>query len=145
MTIQALNPYVILDGGAQRAIEKYQSALGATHDGIMRWGDVPAMETPKEHAQRVMHCKLQIGAGTLMIADTRPGDHEPSTSNVKVCLDFSDVADMTRRFDALGKGGSITMPLQDMFWGARFGMLTDEFGVQWMFNCAIEKCEKSPS
>jgi PhnB protein len=28
------------------------------------------------------------------------------------------------------------MPLQDMFWGAYFGSLTDPFGIRWMFNCA---------
>ena len=39
-------------------------------------------------------------------------------------------------FDALSAGGNITMPLQDMFWGAYFGSLTDRFGVQWMLNCA---------
>jgi PhnB protein len=32
-------------------------------------------------------------------------------------------------------GGRIELPLQDMFWGAKFGMLTDAFGVSWMFNC----------
>jgi PhnB protein len=41
----------------------------------------------------------------------------------------------TRLFNALAKGGQITMPLNDMFWGAYFGMLTDQFGVQWMVNC----------
>lgn len=34
----------------------------------------------------------------------------------------------------MAKGGKITMPLQDTFWGARFGMLQDKFGVSWMFN-----------
>jgi PhnB protein len=37
-------------------------------------------------------------------------------------------------FTALAKGGSITMPLQDTFWGARFGMVRDRFGITWMFN-----------
>jgi PhnB protein len=27
------------------------------------------------------------------------------------------------------------MPLEDTFWGARFGMLTDKFGISWMLNC----------
>ena len=39
----------------------------------------------------------------------------------------------------MGAGGTVTMPLQDMFWGARFGMLKDTFGVQWMFNCELKK------
>ena len=38
-------------------------------------------------------------------------------------------------FDALSEGGNITMPLQDTFWDATFGMLTDKFGNSWMFNC----------
>jgi len=37
-------------------------------------------------------------------------------------------------FDALAEGGSLTMPLQDTFWGARFGMLADAFGIRRMFN-----------
>jgi PhnB protein len=34
----------------------------------------------------------------------------------------------------MAAGGKITMPLQDQFWGATFGMLEDKFGVSWMFN-----------
>jgi len=41
----------------------------------------------------------------------------------------------TRRlFDALSAGGNVTMPLQDMFWGAYFGTCTDKYGINWMFN-----------
>jgi len=36
-------------------------------------------------------------------------------------------------------GGQVTMPLQDTFWGARFGMLTDAFAIRWMFNCHLKK------
>jgi PhnB protein len=34
----------------------------------------------------------------------------------------------------MSDGGKVTMPLQDTFWGATFGMLTDQYGVNWMFN-----------
>jgi PhnB protein len=56
-----------------------------------------------------------------------------------VTLDFDDAADMARKFDALAAGGKITLPLQDTFWGAKFGMLTDAHGVSWMFNCETKK------
>ena len=59
-------------------------------------------------------------------------------NNVHVCLDFDDAAEMTRRFDALAAGGQVNMPLQDTFWGARFGMLTDAYGIRWMFNCNLK-------
>ncbi|HUF49173.1 MAG TPA: VOC family protein [Vicinamibacterales bacterium] len=38
-------------------------------------------------------------------------------------------------FAAMAEGGSVTMPLHDTFWGGRFGMLTDAFGIRWMFSC----------
>jgi PhnB protein len=40
---------------------------------------------------------------------------------------------------ALGEGGTLKMPLHDAFWGARFGMLTDGFGTNWMFNYELKK------
>ncbi|MEO5942947.1 MAG: VOC family protein [Ferruginibacter sp.] len=46
---------------------------------------------------------------------------------------------METTFAALADGGNITMPMQDTFWGARFGMTTDKFGVHWMFNHDKEK------
>jgi PhnB protein len=37
-------------------------------------------------------------------------------------------------FNDLSEGGTITMPMQETFWAERFGMLTDKFGINWMFN-----------
>jgi len=39
---------------------------------------------------------------------------------------------VTRLYNALSAGGTVTMPLQDMFWGAYYGQLTDRYEVQWM-------------
>jgi len=52
---------------------------------------------------------------------------------------FDDPADLQRKFDALAAGGKVTMPVQDTFWGAKFGMLTDAFGINWMFNAETRK------
>jgi PhnB protein len=38
-----------------------------------------------------------------------------------------------------GSGGKVNMALNDTLWGARFGMLVDEFGIHWMFNCDLKK------
>ncbi|HTY54572.1 MAG TPA: VOC family protein [Candidatus Binataceae bacterium] len=46
---------------------------------------------------------------------------------------------MPKKFEALAAGGKVTMQLQDTFWGARFGMLTDAYGIRWMFNCELKK------
>jgi PhnB protein len=83
---------------------------------------------------------LHIGSGMVMISDSMPDQPVTAGTNQHVCLDFDDAAEMTKRFGALAEGGGkITMPLSDTFWGAKFGMLTDAFGVSWMFNCTIKK------
>ena len=75
-----------------------------------------------------------------MLSDTMPGmPAVPAASNTHINLDFDDTTDMAAKFDALAQGGKITMPLQDTFWNARFGMLTDKFNIQWMFNCELKK------
>lgn len=139
MAIKQLNPYLNFNGNADQAIKLYESALGATSDNVMRFGDVPEMDVKPELKGRIMHARLHVGGGVFMVSDT-PFDR-PATvgNNAHVCLDFDDAADMKTRFEALSKGGKVTMPLQDTFWGATFGMLTDAFGVSWMFNCEKRK------
>lgn len=139
MAITTVNPYLFFNGDAAEAIAFYESALGAKSNGVMRWGDVPGMEVPPEHRDRVMHSELPIGGGLVMISDGGPGEPVPFGRNVRITLGFSDVAEMTRRFEAMAEGGEVTMPLDKTFWGATFGMLTDRFGVAWMFNCEERK------
>jgi PhnB protein len=51
-------------------------------------------------------------------------------------LTFDGTAKQARNaFEALGEGGTVTMPFEKTFWAAGFGMLTDRFGVAWMVNC----------
>jgi PhnB protein len=139
MAIKTLNPYLNFQGNAEKAIRHYEAALGAKADNIMRFGDVPGGDTPPEVKNRVMHCVLRLGTQVLMVSDARPGDPVPAGGPVHLSLDFDDEADMARKFEALAAGGKVTMPLADTFWGARFGMLTDAYGIQWMFNCEKKK------
>jgi PhnB protein len=138
MSIKQLNPYLNFDGTAEQAIKLYEKALGAKTEGLQRFGDIPGADTKPEHKNRVMHARLDIGGGMLMLSDTPPGMPFAREGNVHVCLDFDDPADLTRKFEALAVGGQVTMPVQDTFWGAKFGMLTDAYGIRWMFNCVLQ-------
>ena len=137
MAIQQLNPYLIFNGTAEQAIRFYESALGAKTEGLMRYAEVPGEKAAPEYANKVIHAMLQIGGGVVMVSDAGPGSEVTKDSNVHVCLQFDDVAEMTKKFEALAKGGEVTMPLADTFWGAHFGMLTDAYGVRWMFNAQL--------
>ena len=143
MAIKKLNPYLNFDGTAEKAIKLYETALGARTETIMRFGDLPpgpgGTAPAPEHKNRVMHALLHVGGGAIMISDTMPGHPLPIGTNVHVTLDFDDAVEMGRAFEALSAGGKITMPLHDTFWGAKFGMLVDAFGIPWMFNCDTKK------
>jgi PhnB protein len=140
MAIQGLNPYLILDGTAEKAIRHYERALGAKVEGIMRYSEMPGDEKPAPaYADKIIHAALHVGGTMLMVSDAGPGSPVASDTNVHVCLQFEGTDGLAEKFDALAKGGQVTMPLADTFWGARFGMLTDAYGIRWMFNAQLEK------
>jgi PhnB protein len=133
--IKQLNPYLNFDGTGAKAIALYEKALGAKAHDVMRYGDIPGNTPAPENKDRVIHARLELGGGTVMISDTPANMPAAPTGNVHVCLDFDDVSDMKTKFGALAEGGKVTMPLQDTFWGATFGMVVDAYGISWMFNC----------
>jgi PhnB protein len=135
MTIKALNPYLIFNGEAQQAINFYQEALGARVEQLIRFSEVPGMQVAEEHKQRVMHCQLSIGEAVFMVSDSMPNEPAARQSNIHVVLHLSDEPDLHAKFTALSRGGKVSFPVHDSFWGAKFGMLVDGFGVPWMLNC----------
>jgi PhnB protein len=139
MAIKNLNPYLNFNGTAAKAIELYEKALGAKVESVMRFGEARGMDVPPDSKDRVMHASLRLGDGVVMLSDTMPNMPPPAGNNVHVSLNCDDVVDMTKKFEALAAGGKVAMPLQDTFWGAKFGMLIDAFGIHWMFNCEAKK------
>ena len=139
MSIKTLNPYLNFNGTASKAIKLYESALGAKTEAIQHFGDAAGMNVPADQKGRVLHAVLRLGGGTIMISDSMPDNPVPAGGNVHVSLDIDDPVDEQKKFDALAAGGKVTMPLADQFWGARFGMVTDAFGINWMLNCTLKK------
>ena len=93
-----------------------------------------ADQTPREWRDKVMHARLIVGDEVLMGSDAPPDRYEPM-KGITVTLGVDEPADAERIFSALAEGGTVQMPIQQTFWAARFGMLTDRFGTPWMVNC----------
>jgi PhnB protein len=137
MSIKHLITYIHLNGGAARAIALYQKALGATPMGEpMRYSQLPGGAVPAEHQDLIMHATLDVGGSKLMISDATPDRPVPENSNLAILVEIADHAELQQRFDALAEGGKVEMPIHDAFWGAKFGVLTDRFGVRWNFHSA---------
>jgi PhnB protein len=130
-----LIPYLIFNGNCFDAITTYALALGGEVKEISRYGDMPGGDAAGDAASRIMHALLVAGDIQIMFSDAPPGQEEPVGSGcAHLSIHFTDAAKQTTVFDKLAEGGTVTMPLQDTFWQARFGMLTDKFGVKWMVN-----------
>ena len=88
-----------------------------------------------------MHSQLlHNGAPILMASDTPPGGGSLNPgNNFSVSIDCGSLDEIERLFSALCQNGKVRMPLGNMPWGARLGMLADQFGVQWLFNCDLPR------
>jgi uncharacterized glyoxalase superfamily protein PhnB len=108
----------------KKAIEFYQRAFGAQELASM----------PAPDGKTIMHAEIKIGSSMLMLAEEYPqmGSLSPLSlggSGVTMHLYVEDVDAAFQR--ALDAGATVKMPVADMFWGDRFGMLSDPFGHQW--------------
>jgi len=124
-----VSPYLAVDDAAA-AIECYKQAFGAEETMRMNGPD-----------GKVGHAELKIGDSHVMLSDPFP---QSSTSPPKelggttgsIFLYVEDVDSVVQQ--AVDAGGTVTMEVQDMFWGDRFGSVTDPFGHTWSIATHVE-------
>jgi len=132
--------YLSFNGNCAEAMRFYERALGAKLELLMRSGDSPmAAQTPKEHADRIIHERLALPGGGLLIAgDCPPQMAYSGIHGIGLTLNFDAVAQVTTAFNALAEGGAVSMSLQPMFWAKIWGMLTDRFRTPWIINGELQ-------
>jgi len=130
--------YLTFAGNCEEAMNFYKEKLGAEIIHISYMGD-GQMEVPESAKGKVMHARIKIGENELYMSDNFDPSSIKQGNNVSLSLQTDDVPQTENLFEKLCAGGNIIMPLQDTFWGARFGMLTDKFGIHWMLNCELKK------
>ncbi|SPE39931.1 conserved hypothetical protein [Candidatus Sulfopaludibacter sp. SbA3] len=131
--------YLNFDGNCRQAMEFYAKCLGGELQ-LMPFSEIPG-DNPQMKAagDRIMHARLSKGFTVLMASDTMPGMPFQQGNNFSVSIGCESLEEIEAFFAAVGEGGTVTMPLQDQFWGARFGMIKDQFGIHWMFNYYLPK------
>lgn len=134
MSLKTVSPYLNFNGTAAAAIDHYVGAIGATVVSMQRFGDVPGMQCTEDEAKQIMHAALSVGEAQVMLSDTMPGQPVQPGTNTWVALQYADTSVVDAHFARLADGGEVVMPMNDTFWGARFGMLVDRFGIRWMLN-----------
>ena len=107
-----------------RAIEFYKQAFGAQE----------LMRMPGPDGRGIWHAEIRIGDSVLYLSDEMPQSPTaaPSPTHKATAIVQLYVADCDAVFQAAVQAGArVTMPLADMFWGDRYGVVTDPFGQVW--------------
>ena len=125
----SLNAYLAVDD-ASAAIEYYERAFGAKERSRIPGPD-----------GKIGHAELEIGNSIVMLSDPFPQSSytaPKALGGTSVGLLFyTENVDATVQ-QAVDAGGTISMPVQDMFWGDRFGQVTDPFGHVWQVATHVE-------
>jgi PhnB protein len=119
-----LTPYLTIGGGrGQEASAFYTRAFGAEE----------LFRTLANDGKRLLHCRLRVNGDILMFSDDFPemrgGAEAAAPVGVMLHLQVDDADAWAKR--AVAAGAEIVMPIQDMFWGDRYGHLRDPFGHTW--------------
>lgn len=130
-----IEPYIFFYGKCEEALNFYKGIFGGEITSIMRMKEAPPeMPSPPNWADKIMHANFKAGSVKFMASDGRP-DTPNVDGNISLSLATSDEAEATKVFDKLSAGGEVSMPMQDTFWNAKFGVVKDKFGIEWMVNC----------
>jgi uncharacterized glyoxalase superfamily protein PhnB/uncharacterized protein YndB with AHSA1/START domain len=135
--------YLNFPGNTEEAFTFYQSVFKTDFSGkgIQRFGDIPANEDHPPVAEvvkkMILHVELPITGNHVLMGTDAPkemGFNLTSGNNMHISIEPETREEAKRIFDELSSGGTISMPLQDMFFGAYYGSFTDKYGISWMIN-----------
>lgn len=131
-----MNPYLNFMGNTEEAFNFYRSVFSGEFITLQRFKDThEAEKLPANDQEKIMHIALPIGKDNILMgtdALESMGHTLTVGNNFSISIDTESEEEATRLFNRLAEGGQVTMPLDKAFWGAYFGMLTDQFGIQWM-------------
>jgi len=123
-------PYLTVTG-AKAAIEFYARAFAADEE-FRSYG---------EDGERIMHARLRINGMVVLLSDYfaefHGGAEAPAPAGLMLHLEVDDADLWFKR--ASDAGAKVKLPLQDMFWGDRYGQVIDPFGHTWSIGAPIRK------
>lgn len=135
--------YLNFPGNTEEAMNFYKRVFKSEFNGagIQRFGDIPsdASQPPMDEAikKMVLHVELPTLGNHVLMATDAPkemGFTLTQGNNMHISLEPETRQETQRLFDELSAGGTITMPLEDMFFGSFYGSFTDRYGINWMLN-----------
>jgi PhnB protein len=131
-----VNPYLNFRGDCKEAFEFYEKVFQSKIGHLITNRNSPmAEQTPPDLQDTILHVAMKIGETIVYGSDAPPAYYKSPGGGLHISVSIETIEEAERIFAELSDGAQIAMPLQEMFWAFRFGMLTDRFGIPWMINC----------
>ncbi|MGE3727522.1 MAG: VOC family protein [Candidatus Sericytochromatia bacterium] len=138
----SVSTYLNFANQTETAFLFYKSVFGSEFTSFQRFADIPNLPGSEHMSETdkngLMHVELPILGGHKLMGTDAPesmGFKLTFGNNISINLEPDTREEANHLFEALSAGGKVTIPLQEMFWGAYFGSCVDQFGVLWMVNC----------
>ena len=129
-----IHSYLTFNGNCREAMSFYQDCLGG--DLVLQTiGDSPlSKKMPKKMKNCILHATLKKETFVLHGSDIVPHTGLIKGNAVSFALDCSGEEELKRIYSKLSTNSKINHPIQNTFWGALFGGLTDKYGHHWLLN-----------
>ncbi|MBD0383797.1 VOC family protein [Paenibacillus sedimenti] len=118
--MKSANPFVVVNN-CEEAIHYYRQIFG---------GDIKILNN---HGGKILHAELHINGSMIHFSDSY-GQNYAAGQNTKIILQFESEEEIRNVFETLLADGDATIDLQDTFFGALHGQVTDKYGIGWVMN-----------
>jgi PhnB protein len=129
-----INSYLTFSGNCREAMTFYKECLGGELS-LQTVGESPLSDKmPPQMKDCILHATLNKGALVLQGSDMTPQTGLVKGNNVSLSLSCSSEEEIKNFYAKLSANNKADHPLEDAFWGAIFGDLTDKFGNHWLLS-----------
>ena len=124
-------------GRTEEAIDFYCESIGAECIHLTRFSDsLDEFKTEPELADKIFHATFVVGSTRIMASDVGctvdgSGHSQMAFTGFALALRADDIDQAEQFFARLSSGGNVQMPMAETFFAARYGIVTDRFGVTW--------------
>lgn len=144
-----INIYLTFDGNCEEAFTFYKSVFGGEFQYIGKYGDMPSQNdipaVNENEKNKIMHITLPISKETMLMGADNLQTSVPLVmgNNFTISIKMNNKTDADIVFEKLSKGGQVTLPMKETFWGSYYGNITDQFGINWKMNVDLDEAIKN--
>ncbi|WP_094572919.1 VOC family protein [Mucilaginibacter xinganensis] len=134
-----INSYLTFNGNCREAMTFYKECLGGELS-LQTVGESPLSgKMPEQMKDCILHATLNNGSIVLLGSDMTPQAGLIKGNNVSLSLECGTEEEIRNLYTKLSNAGKKDHPIEESFWGALFGDLTDKFGNHWLLSCNVNK------